>query len=315
VYKRQLKQSEKEAIDETIKERLTGRPLQYILGHQQFRYLDLICREEVLIPRPETELIVDAVLDELKSRCERFSSASRDNADNIGAGVLRASMGNSGENEQQSGTDNNDSGEGQNSAEMMRDGTDMKSADTLRDGVDKLSLQNLESPVVLDIGCGTGAIGLSIAHECPEATVYMVDKSGAALTLTTENMQRHNLQARVKVIKSDLFDEIGFLKGSIDTIVSNPPYIRSNDITDLQREVKFEPRMALDGGADGLDYYKVIAGKAPDYLKKGGMLFFEVGYDQSSEVKDIIEDTNSFMDINSYYDYHGVERIVSARRR
>jgi release factor glutamine methyltransferase len=312
---RELKQSEKEAIEETVKERLTGRPLQYILGHQQFRYLDLICREEVLIPRPETELIVDAVLDELKSRCERFSGALRDSADNIGAGVLRTNMGNGGENEQRSGMDYYDSGEGQYTAEMMLDGTDIKSADTLRDDFAKPSLQKLEPPVVLDIGCGTGAIGLSVAHECPEAAIYMVDKSDAALALTTENMQCHNLQSQVKIVESDLFDEIGFLKGSVDIIVSNPPYIRSDDIADLQREVMFEPRMALDGGTDGLDYYKAIVDRAPEYLKKGGMLFFEVGYDQSSEVKGIIEDTNSFVDINFYHDYRGVERIVSARRR
>jgi release factor glutamine methyltransferase len=239
---RELERSEKDAIAEMIKERLTGRPLQYILGHQQFRYLDIVCREEVLIPRPETELLVDAVLDELKRK-----------------------------------HDNN------------------------------------EPPLVLDMGCGTGAIGLSVAHEYPEAIVYMVDKSETAMALTIENMQRHKLQAQVKVIRSDLFAETGFLKGNIDIIVSNPPYIRSGEMASLQREVKFEPCMALDGGADGLDYYKAIAGNAREYLKKGGMLLFEVGYDQSSEVKGIIEATNFFTETSSFYDYQGIERIVSAR--
>jgi release factor glutamine methyltransferase len=185
----------------------------------------------------------------------------------------------------------------------------------LQDNISKQSSQNHEWPVVLDVGCGTGAISLSIAHEYPAAIVYMVDKSDAAVALAIENMQRNNLQKRVKVVKSDLFNEIGFLKGSIDIIVSNPPYIRSDDMASLQREVKFEPHMALDGGVDGLDYYRVIAGVAPDYLKKGGMLLFEVGYDQGQDVKGIIEATNSFTEIGSFFDYQGIERIVSARCR
>lgn len=237
---RSLSASEIGFIENAIKERLGGKPLQYILGHQQFRHLDLKCREGVLIPRPETELLVDEALKELKS-----------------LGGHR---------------------------------------------------------VVLDIGCGTGAIALSIAQEYGGAYVYAIDASPDAIELTRENALRGRLLDRIEVLQSNLFGELGSLKGQLDMVVSNPPYIPRGELKSLQREVQFEPQFALDGGEDGLDFYHLISEQSPAFLKSGGSLILEVGLGQAPEVAEMIETTGCFADISLVLDYQGIERIVKARR-
>jgi release factor glutamine methyltransferase len=260
---RELVSAEIEAIEETVRERLTGRPIQYILGHRQFRHLDILCREGVLIPRPETELLVDAVVDEF------------------------AGLG----------------------GDRVLDEAEYLNGDRT---IDRPKVVN-ENRTVIDIGCGTGAIGLSIAYECTGAFVYMIDKSPQAISLATENAMRNGLQDRIRIIESDIFEAIGHLKGAVDIVVSNPPYIRRDDMAGLQREVRFEPQMALDGGIDGLDYYRAIAERVPAFLKSKGVLLLEVGFDQSLPVMDLLEQTYLFTDIDSRKDYLGVERIVRAR--
>jgi release factor glutamine methyltransferase len=264
---RDLVSAEIEAIEETVRERLTGRPIQYILGHRQFRHLDILCREGVLIPRPETELLVDAVIDEF-------------------AGL---------------------------DGDCVLDEAEYLDGDRTVDRPEVLDEYRSEYRTVVDIGCGTGAIGLSIAHEYTGAFVYMIDKSPQAISIATKNAMRNGLQNRIRIIESDMFDALGYLKGAVDIVVSNPPYIRRDDLAGLQREVRFEPQMALDGGIDGLDYYRAIAERAPAFLKSKGILLLEVGFDQSLPVMDLLEQTRLFTDIDSRKDYLGVERIVRAR--
>lgn len=261
---RELASSEMETIIETVSERLTGRPIQYVLGRQKFRYLDILCRDGVLIPRPETELLVDAVIDELAIMNRDF--------------ILDNVEGLNGNNE-----------------------------------IDKCEIL-CRGFTVVDLCCGTGAIGLSIAHESVGTFVCITDKSSQATSLAKENAKRNNLQERVSIVESDMFGSIGHLEGVIDVLVSNPPYIRRGDLEGLQREIRFEPRMALDGGIDGLDYYRVIAEYAPGFLKSKGILLLEVGYDQCLPVMDLLEKTSLFGDIGSHKDYQGIERIVRARK-
>lgn len=226
-------------IKRAVADRVTGRPLQYILGHQQFRHLDLVCREGVLIPRPETELLVEKALSELKSSGGR---------------------------------------------------------------------------IVLDAGCGTGAIAVSIALEHKGAIVYASDISIGALSLTEDNARIAGVLDRVHVVKSDLFTNLKSLKGQLNLVISNPPYIPSRDIGLLQREVQFEPRAALDGGEDGLDFYRAIIENAPEYLQSGGVLLFEIGVGQAVAIVDMMGNSGMFADVEVFKDYAGIERIVRARR-
>jgi release factor glutamine methyltransferase len=237
---RRVSLPEREFVENALGRRLTGKPLQYVLGHQQFRYLDIACREGVLIPRPETELLVEAALTELKRR-----------------GGLRT---------------------------------------------------------VVDIGSGTGAIAISIAHEYEKATVYTADISEQALTLTKENARSSGVSDRVHAINSDLFSGLGELTGRLDMVVSNPPYIPSGELATLQREVQFEPRTALDGGNDGLDFYRKIIRHSPEFLKSGGALLLEIGIDQASYVVALLKEAGCFTDIEVRKDYQDIDRIVFARK-
>ncbi len=235
-----LTPSELEFVMRTIDERLTGKPLQYILGHQQFRHLDLACREGVLIPRPETELLVEAALFELN---------------------------------------------------------------------------DLGGPrTVIDIGSGTGAIAVSIAYEYEQAVVYAADISAAALSLTAENARTYGVDSRVYAVVSDMLSGLSDLRGRIDMVVSNPPYIPRRELAVLQREVRFEPAEALDGGEDGLDFYRVVIRQSPHFLVAGGALLLEIGIGQASHIVALLNNAGCFKDIEVRKDYQGVDRIITARK-
>ncbi len=160
---------------------------------------------------------------------------------------------------------------------------------------------------VLDLCTGSGVIAIAIAKNS-NAKVYASDVSKPALSIAELNAK--NNHAKVEFIHSDLFSSI---KKKFDLIVSNPPYIKSLDIEKLDVEVKdYDPKIALDGGNDGLDFYKEIISKAPSFLKNKGYLFFEVGKGQSKKVVNMMQKSN-FVDINVVNDYNKIERIVYGR--
>ena len=211
-------------------ERLTGRPLWYIIGDTDFCGYTVKVDERVLIPRPETE-------------------------------------------------------------EMA-----MMAVNVAEDG-----------NAILDLCTGSGAIAIAVYKELEKqgkkVKMTAVDISEDALTLAKENAELNG--ADVNFIRSDLFTRI---RGRFDIIITNPPYIPTAEVDNLQREVKdYEPRLALDGGADGLDYYRKIAQEAPKYLTRGGMLIMEVGVGEAKEVVKMFKG-NSYAMIAQ--DFNGIERYV-----
>jgi len=166
---------------------------------------------------------------------------------------------------------------------------------------------------IVDMGTGSGALALSLAQEIPQGYIYALDISPEALKVARENAFLCHLENRVTFIQSNLFENLDpGLKGKIDMIVSNPPYIPSFSLSSLPREVQKEPLIALDGGSDGLKFYREISAVAPQYLKSGGYLIFEVGMGQADRVVEMMEKTGNFKEIEVFKDYAGIERIVKA---
>lgn len=216
-----------QSVDKFLKlidKRKSGYPLQYILENQEFMGLDFFVKEGVLIPRPDTEILVEYIIDL----------------------------------------------------------------------INKGHFNNKGSLKIVDIGTGSGAITLSLAHYIENSHIYSIDISDIALQVATENSKRLGLESKVTFLKGDLLeplDKLG-LHQSIDIIVSNPPYIPTRDIDGLQKEVaECEPMTALDGGEDGLDYYRRIIQESSQYLVEGGVLAFEIGYNQGNEVKELMSGT------------------------
>ncbi|MBR7180237.1 MAG: peptide chain release factor N(5)-glutamine methyltransferase [Kiritimatiellae bacterium] len=168
-------------------------------------------------------------------------------------------------------------------------------------------------PVVADVGTGTGAIIFSIASEYKGDGVFIgTDVSAEALSLAKENAERLSLSQRVSLMEMDGLD--GFDEPEIfDLIVSNPPYIATGSIASLDRNVRdFEPRIALDGGADGLDFYRRYLADAFNLLKSGGGVLFEIGFDQGGAVAALMEEAG-FTDVEISKDIAGLDRYASAR--
>jgi len=171
------------------------------------------------------------------------------------------------------------------------------------------SLRMRPSPAALDMCCGSGCLAVSMALGAPTADVHAADFSEGALAVTKLNTER--LHARVALHLGDLFGSIP--EGMrFDVIVSNPPYIPAADCLELQEEVRREPMMALDGGADGYDFYRRIAAEAPRFLKDGGVLLLEVGFDQAQGVMALCREAG-FREVMAHEDYQHIDRIVEAR--
>ncbi len=171
---------------------------------------------------------------------------------------------------------------------------------------------------ILDLCTGSGCLALALAREFPDAKVYGTDTSENAIRYAKENAELNCIN-NVTFLLGNLFNPIEKLVThhpspvNFDLIVSNPPYIRKNDIKNLQLEIKdWEPVEALNGGEDGLDYYRAIIPEAKGYLKEGGYLIFEIGAGQSREVIRIAEEAG-FINISLIKDYAGIERIIVAR--
>lgn len=211
----------------------SGKPLQYITNKQEFMGLDFYVDENVLIPQPDTEILVEEVL----KKIEKLNGKTN----------------------------------------------------------------------VLDICTGSGAIGVSIAKNATNANVTMSDISENALKVAQKNAKTNEVLDKCKFIKSNMFENI---EEKYDVIVSNPPYIKSKIIKTLEKEVQNEPLIALDGGEDGLDFYKIIIQTAYKHLKENGILALEIGYDQKEEVIKLIEESNKYINIYCKKDLAGNDRII-----
>lgn len=173
--------------------------------------------------------------------------------------------------------------------------------------------KGMDKPVIIDMCTGSGAIAVSLAGNIPGARVWAADISDKALECCRINAGKYGLDKRIKAVKSDLFGNLREegLTGRTDIIVSNPPYIESSVIQELEINVRrYEPHLALDGGEDGLVYYRRIVKDSVDFLKKDGILVFEVGYDQGVRVKNIMEESGFYEGINIGKDLAGYDRCV-----
>lgn len=220
-------------LDNSILRRKNGEPLQYILGKWDFYDLTFSVGEGVLIPRPETEMLVDFALEKLK---------------------------------------------------------------------------DIENPIVYDLCSGSGCIGLTIAKHRKDATVFLLEKERKALKYLLRNKVDLGLENTV-VVFDDLFTVDLSLFPEADLILSNPPYIISDEISQLQKEVLFEPASALDGGNDGLDFYRCLADRWCSKVKNNGFIALECGEEQSSSIIDIFND--KYIEKNVIFDFNNIDRIVT----
>ena len=228
-------------------------PIEYLINKKEFMGIDFYVDENVLIPRQDTEILVEEVIRILKMFDKKYlrSDIEREN----------------------------------NNTQIFGDKKDTKELK------------------VLDMCTGSGSIAISIAK--------YVKESKKALDIVQKNAKNNGVIECVNVIESNLFENLEDKKYNI--IVSNPPYIRKNIINTLDKQVQNEPLIALDGGDDGLDFYKRIISEAPKHLKQHGYLCFEIGYDQKEDVQDLLKCENRYIDIYSKKDLYGNDRIVIAK--
>lgn len=172
-------------------------------------------------------------------------------------------------------------------------------------------MKEIENPKILDVGTGSGAISITLAKELPDSEVLGLDISDEALKIAVENREL-NEALNLKFLKSDVFKNVR--DKNYDLIVSNPPYIPMEEYNELMPEVKkYEPKMALTDGGDGYYFYRKISEESMDYLKNGGYLAFEVGYNQGETVSQLME-KNGFRVVGRVADYAGIERVIIGRK-
>ena len=225
-------------------------PMQYLTGTVHWRHFSLKVTPAVLIPRPETELLVDLAVQAVKG-----------------------------------------------------DRTNRKS-----------KIENRKSNWV-DLGTGSGAIAIALASELTNATIHAVDFSSEALAVARENVDNLGFTDRVNFYQGSWWEPLGFLKGRVSGMVSNPPYIPSSTVLTLQPEVlKHEPHLALDGGFDGLECIRHLVNTAPDYLESGGVWLVEMMAGQAEAVADMLESHGSYCDVQIFADLAGIDRFALAHR-
>ena len=171
--------------------------------------------------------------------------------------------------------------------------------------------KNINANKILDMCTGSGAIAVSLAKYLPQTEIVAVDISSDALKIAKKNAINNEVENQITFINSDLF--VNLNEEKFDIIVSNPPYIKRNVIEYLDKEVKKEPHIALDGGDDGLYFYKKIISESYQYLKYKGYLCLEIGFDQKIDVIELIENEEKFENIYSKKDLYDNDRIIIAR--
>jgi release factor glutamine methyltransferase len=232
---KELTKEQLDSFNKMIQDRLKGRPIAYIVNNREFMGLDFYVEEGVLIPRPDTEPLVEEVIELVKGK------------------------------------------------------------------------ENLK---IVDIGTGSGAITVSLAKYIKDCQVYSLDISDKALSIGLKNAISNEVEDKINFIKSNIFSGIEDKGLELDVIVSNPPYIRRADIETLHTQVKdYEPYIALEGGEDGLNFYRDITRESVKYLKDKGILAFEVGHDQAEDVSEILKH-NGYTNIYTKKDLQGIDRVV-----
>ena len=176
-------------------------------------------------------------------------------------------------------------------------------------------LKGKKEPVVADLCSGSGCIGLTIKDNIPDATVFLVEKSKKALNYLIENAESVCNGQFVSIINGDVLkpDDFNETLSDLDAIISNPPYIKSEEIDFLQNEVQFEPRMALDGGNDGYDFYRVICSEWHRYLRNGGFIAFECGENQADYIAGLFDP--DLFETEIFKDFNSVDRFVIGRKK
>lgn len=240
-----LRPEERLIFRRLVRERILRKPMAYLLGSKEFWSLELKVGPEVLIPRPETERLVEVAL--------------------------------------------------------------KAAASLLPQGVR-----------ILDLGTGSGNIAIALAKELEDCQIVALDCSLTALKLAQENARTHGVEGKIRFICGDLygpFKEAGIRPLSFHLVVSNPPYIPREAWEHLPPDVKhYEPRLALDGGIEGLDYYRRIMGQIQAYLAPGGFLILEIGHGQAHAVRDLVEANPTLSSPEILEDYAGIPRVLIARR-
>jgi release factor glutamine methyltransferase len=178
-------------------------------------------------------------------------------------------------------------------------------------------LRSIASPIVADVGTGSGCLAISIAKALPSSTIYALDLSSEALAVACDNIRRHAAQGQVRCRQGELLSplEDGTELILVHAVVSNPPYIADPEWERLQPEVRdFEPQLALRGGVDGMEMHRRLVKEAPRYLRPGGWLLMEVGYGQASAVRRFAEQSGPFRAYDTRRDAAGIERVVCLER-
>lgn len=248
---------------ENFEKRRKRIPLAQILGRQSFYGLDFFVNEDVLIPRADTECLVDLVLEDYADLAKQAGKtyAEKQNSEHV--------------------------------SNKHEDDVEIVGSDS--------SLR------ILDLCTGSGCIGISVAKHLPYQELLLVDLSEKALAVAKKNAEKH-LGGNVRLLQSDLLTEVQEKRFSL--LLSNPPYIVSRVIPGLEREVsEYEPKMALDGGEDGLIFYRRIAKEAKKVLLPGARLYLEIGYDQGESVKDIFQ-KEGYEAVEVFPDLSGNPRVV-----
>ncbi len=179
------------------------------------------------------------------------------------------------------------------------------------EGLVALAIKYFNGRDVLDLGTGSGNIAVTLAHIQPYSQVASVDVSMDALAMAMENAQRHGVESRVEFIHADMEEYLSTCTRHFDMVISNPPYVPSGQMASLPTDVKQEPALALDGGADGLDFYRIIINHSPRLLRKGACLIMEFGDGQAGAIKALAEAGMPNSKIEIFKDLAGKERVIA----
>ena len=267
-YKDEINNKKVEEFRKLLKKLENGIPIQYIINNQEFMGLNFYVDEDVLIPQPDTEILVEEVIkycNELRNNEPEDKETNKDYKENI-------------------------------EKEPIINKEDKN--------INKKTIK------ILDLCTGSGIIGISIYKYLENVEIYASDISQKALNIAEKNTNLNN--AKINFINSDMFENIHIK--DFDIIVSNPPYIESKVIKSLSKEVQNEPKLALDGGEDGLKFYRSILENTKDYLRKNGAIFLEIGYDQKEKIEEILKSYKIYKEKKCIKDFVGNNRVIIIKK-